>query len=114
MLPFIGAHSVAKKILKNNRPGKVGSGFGTKAANLFIDLWQSEKEYNDTIVQCIATPSQTIKQTSLIGEIATKHLKPLKLVEIVEDSKTRKRKVQAIRNFRNRVVYWLVNSRINS
>ena len=107
IVPFIAAIFLTKKILKNNRVGE-GRGYGTKAADLFVDLWRSDKKYDNTISQCIAGGSTTLHRTLLVGKIVDEHLALPKLAEVFEEHATRVKKVRAIKNFRNRIVYWFV------
>jgi len=92
---------VAWELLRNNRPSR-GKGFGTLAADLFIAVWQSDKRCEENLNQCITEAGQTTQRSMTTQRVASEHLIPKKLAKI-EGAK-----VQAIKNFRNRIIRWWV------
>jgi hypothetical protein len=96
---------IAWKLLRNNRVSQ-GNGYGTLAADLFVNLWKSDKKCDETLTQCIAGAGQVLQRPMKTERVASEYLIPRKLAKIEDVSG--ERKVCVIKNFRNRAVRWFV------
>src|SRR3989338_1098348 len=54
---FATAPFIAWKLLRHNRVSK-GRGYGTLAADLYIELWKSDKRCDENLIQCIGGAGQ--------------------------------------------------------
>lgn len=81
---FIGIYT-AKQLLKKNR-GKPGLGYGTQAADLFMEIWMEDKFYETQHIEHLGNGSHTQPK----GLIAANYLVPRKLVEIYQHPQTGK------------------------
>ena len=104
LLPLCSALYVASKILRNNR-GELGRGYGTKAADLFLTLWSSDRRFDDTEKEFLGNGSRIF----IMGNIAERHLVPLRLAEVYTD-RVEVKKVRVVKNFRNRTVKFIVQT----
>lgn len=102
LLPLFSALYMTPKIVKNNR-GEPGSGFGTRAADLFLMLWSSDRRYDDTEKEHLGNASRTF----VMGNVAERHLVPLKLAEVYTDQIGIK-KIRVVKNMRNKFVRFFV------
>ena len=80
----------------------MGEGFGTKAADVFLNIWKSDINYENADTETLGTSTRT----SIAGKVAERYLVP-KLAEIYTDNNGIK-KVRAIKNFRNKSVRFIV------
>lgn len=101
-LEFIPALYIAKKILHKNR-STLGNGYGKMRADIFVALWYHDKSFEEKIEQTICNGKNTCYDK--VGNIVEKDLQSLKLAEIFEDNKSRNKKVRAIKNRRNYLVF---------
>lgn len=99
IVKVIQAVCIARKLLKKNR-GKLGQGYGTQAADVFIQTWRADQIYATRHVEYLGSGNHFQPK----GKIAEVHLVPLKLAEVFTDPHSGERKFRVIRNFRN----WLV------
>jgi hypothetical protein len=103
-LDIIQAFRLSRVILNKNRITRGNGGYGKRRADIFIDLWLSEKNFNNKISECISSSNSTQTNEFQIGVTVERELQPLKLAEVFEIDDTKK--VRAIRNFRNRLVFY--------
>jgi hypothetical protein len=99
------AFGIANKILRKNR-GVPGYGHGTRAVDLFIDLWRADIDFNTQYIQ--STGNAEAHRTA--GEICANYLIPLKLAEEYTAA-NQQHKLRVIKNFKNRMIHFFVYSR---
>lgn len=101
----LNAILISKKILNKNRITK-GCGYGKKRADVFVELWYSDKSFNYTVSECFSLGSTQGHKNTSIGTIVENELQYIKLAEVFEKNSTKK--VRAIKNFRNLLVFYIV------
>jgi hypothetical protein len=100
---------MAHKVLKKNR-ASLGNGSGGRQADIFIHSWHRKMDYEKKIEQndiLINSDGKTCRILTA-GRMAEYSLKKLGLVRIIEEKGMKK--VQAIKNLRNRIVFYLIIS----
>jgi hypothetical protein len=102
---LFNAFIISRKILSKNRITK-GYGYGKKRADVFIELWYSDKNFDSMISECFSTGATQGHSNTKIGNIVENELFPIKLAEVFEINDIRK--VRAIKNFRNLLVFYIV------
>jgi hypothetical protein len=105
LIAFISGFVIAIKLLKRNRYTK-GNGYGTEAADLFIELWYHPQPYEKIRTQSgiDGSCSRHLK----IGTIAQNELIEPKLIEFYTDMQTNQKMAKAIKNSKNRVTFRLI------
>jgi hypothetical protein len=104
---------VSRKILKRNRK-TMGNGYGSRGADVFIEIWFQERNANSTISEAFASGNTIGSSKITFMQVVNNKLIPLGLAEIFEDHSMGIKKVKAIKNFRNKMVlkftkFFLIN-----
>ena len=102
LIPFITAIFIALKLLKRNR-GVLGQGHGTRAADLLLDLWGSDINYDASYTA--TTGNATANH--IAGNICERYLIPLKLAEIYT-STGNQRMLRVVKSFKNKIVRFFI------
>lgn len=96
---------ISRRILNRNRITK-GNGYGKKRADVFVGLWYSDKDFNDSVYECFSTGATQGQNSTKVGAIVENELQPIGLAEIFKKSNTKK--VRDIKNLKNRLIFYVV------
>lgn len=102
---LLRAFMVSKKILNRNRITLGGYGYGKKNADVFMKIWYSANNYDSIVSECFALGSNQGRCDKKVGSIVENDLLPMGLAKIFETNGVKK--VIAIKNFRNRLVFYI-------